>query len=537
MPISISLQNPQLISISKRLEKNSAGLPVKFITEYTVKGKILANGINGGLTLPTIQANLSSILPSISVTGAPVGRATKLVSFSLDKSDSQDTIEKDYILILENHAALPSSAYGDLNLTPKDLLDVSDLKVEESEENTVTTITKTLSISITYTDVSYSSSYGSARSLAEKINSNVNSNSQGRVTLSAISDENSRTYSFVFNFIKFAAGGKELNQSVTRNISIGSNGAIIGTETLKQYAGSDSPNPDFSNLEYAPEPSESQLKNFIQEYIRKGGGSSSFRDTFFKTNYRKSIDYIIGLKTTTITITNSPEYVANEGIINLVEVKTRTEYPTGAEKRVVRGSIVGFGRKATTPKNNPKFQSAKSQFSRLIGEDFTKAIRKEKIDTNTYLTNASINGDITEGSINFDITYEKRPEFGVKDSNILYGSAGIYANSEMHLGNIFLVVGSKDTQGKEIIQESNQSKPAEFTLKLEAISKSINFKPCVDLFKNLIEQNVNGVIKSVNITTSTRSKSFQGAASWKQYGRYRAKNDLSQKSKVIEVSI
>ena len=113
---------------------------------------------------------------------------------------------------------------------------------------------------------------------------------------------------------------------------------------------------------------------------------------------------------------------------------------------------------------------------------------------------------------------------------MIYGSAELTDQSAVHLANQFIVIGGQ-TPGEELIQESNQSRPIEQTLKVQALfKKSTDIKTYISKFKDLISQNYkDGIIKSINISAELIGRTFQGSATWLKFGAYRERPDVSLK--------
>jgi len=545
---NISLDYPQVTSATKRIEKSQSNILLRIVQEITVKGKLLELNNQSGYgdiwaQIAAIKDNKSAKNCTLNFRGLVAYNRARITDISFDNTNNQDVKTKDFSISFEVYESIDASLLTTYGVQLSDLKDISDLKISQAKEENLEGKTLTTSISITFAENANSFNLSRAQTIAKAILSATNllSVSSFRTTASNIYDEKTGTYSFVEtkNEFRGSSGGFAVLRST--NYSIQTNGSVVVSENGQIKI---EKNDNFTIAEIynkaITEASEakSRCQTFVSAYytLAYGFTPAGYKTSFEETTRQISVDEASGTAQYSVSITNEPEYI---GPVR-VEIVDTTEnlIKEKAKRKILRGTITGIKLptdKEVNPTSNKKLAAAKGYFDLNYKQEFIKAktitpITPKIGDYKTYITNGDITYNISEGSINFSLTYEDRPEYNVSDANLIYGSAEITSQSPVHLGNQFLIIGGL-TPGEELIQESNQSKPVEINLRVEALFKdSKTIKNYISTFKNLIQQNYqDGILTALSISTNLIGKTFQGSATWLKFGDYRERIDTAVK--------
>jgi hypothetical protein len=549
---NISLDYPQITSATKKIEKNQANFLLKIVQEITVKGKLLEfNNLSGYSEIwdqiNNIEDNKSAKNCTLNFAGLVSYGGAKITSISFDQTNNQDVKSKDFSISFEIYDTVSSSGLTQYGITTTQLKELEDIKITQVKDENLEGQTLTTSVNLTFSPNANSFTEGTANGIARAIlaATNVFSLTSSRTTCSNVYDEKTATYTYieVKNKFRGSAGGFAILRS--NNYNIQSNGSIIVTDNTQikiekndNFTIKDLYNKALSEASAAL----GRCTTFLGIYYSYSYGTlpSGYKNTFLVSNSQITVDEASGTAQASVSITNEPEYFENKvrvEIITTIEDLKKED----SKKKTVRGTITGIGNPTDKEINfnqNKKLNNAKSYFDSNYKPKFTSALNYTDVKNEitgakykTYITNGDVSYNISEGSINFSLSYESRPNFEVSNQAIIYGSAELTNQSAVHLANQFLIVGGL-TKGEELIQESSQSRPIESTLKVQALfKKSADIKSYVSNFANLIKDNYkDGIIKSINISAELIGRTFQGSATWLNFGDYRERNDINVKA-------
>jgi hypothetical protein len=546
---NINLQYPQIVSGTKKIEKNQANFLLKIVQEITVKGKLISlNGSSGyndiWNIINGIEDNKSGKNCSLSFTNLSKFTGAKITNISFEQSNNQDVKNKDFSITFEIHDKVTSSGLTTYGVTTTQLKDLEDIKITQVKEENLEGETLTTSVGITFSPNANSFNQGLANTIAKAVlaATNILSLTSSRTTVSNVYDEKTATYTYieVKNKFRGSSGGFAILRS--NNYNIQNNGSILVTDNtqIKIEKNTYTINELYSKALSEASGALGRCQAFLGAYYLYSYGTppAGYRDTFLLFNKQITVDEASGTAQASASITNEPEYTGNVK----VEIVSTTEdlKKEDSKRKTVRGNITGINNppdKEINPKNNKKLAAAKTYFDDNYKPKFTSAKNYTDLKSDltgakykTYITNGDVSYNISEGSINFSLTYESRPNFNVSDQNMIYGSAELTDQSAVHLANQFIIIGGQ-TPGEELIQESSQSRPIEQTLKVQALfKKSSDIKTYISKFKDLIKNNYKDeIIKSINISAELIGRTFQGSATWLKFGTHRERTDISLK--------
>jgi hypothetical protein len=546
---NIDLQYPQIVSGTKKIEKNQANFLLKIVQEITVKGKLISlNGSTGYSDIWTIINGIGDTQSgkncSLSFTNLSKFTGAKITNISFEQSNNQDVKNKDFSITFEIHDKVTSSGLTTYGVTTTQLKDLEDIKITQVKDQNLEGETLTTSVGITFTPNANSFNESLANSIAKAIltATNIFSLTSSRTTVSNVYDEKTATYTYIEVKNKFRGSGGGFAILRSNNYNIQNNGSILVTDNtqIKIEKNIYTINDLYSRASLEANGALSRCQTFLTAYYLYSYGNppAGYRNTFLLFNKQITVDEASGTAQASVSITNEPEYTGDVKveIVSTIENLKKED----SKRKTVRGTITGINNppdKQTDPKNNKKLATAKSYFDTNYKPKFKNAQNFTDLKSDltgakykTYITNGDVSYNISEGSINFSLTYESRPNFDVSDQNMIYGSAELTNQSAVHLANQFIVIGGQ-TPGEELIQESEQSRPIEQTLKVQALfKKSTDIKSYITKFKDLISINYkDGIIKSINISAELIGRTFQGSATWLNFGAYRERNDVGIK--------
>jgi hypothetical protein len=545
---NISLNYPQVTSATKRIEKNQSNILLRIVQEITVKGKLLELNNQSGYDeiwaqIAAIEDNKSAKNCTLNFAGLLSYSGVRITDISFENSGNQDVQSKDFSISFEVYEAINSSVLTTYGVQLSDLKDISDIKISQAKEESLEGKTLTTSISITFAENANSFNLSRAQGIARAILSatNILLVSSSRTTAANVYDETTGTYSFIETKNEFRGGGGGFAVLRSTNYNIQTNGSIVASENGQIKI---EKNDNFTIAELYNKAlteasnAKTRCQTFVSTYYTLTYGSlpAGYKTSFEETTRQVSVDEASGTAQYNVSITNEPEYI---GPVRVEIVDTTEDIKKEkAKRKILRGTITGIRLptdKDISPTANKKLAAAKSYFDTNYKQEFTKAKNITEVtpkigDNKTYITNGDITYNISEGSINFSLTYEDRPEYNVSNASLIYGSAETTNQSPVHLGNQFLIIGGEKA-GEELIQESNQAKPVEINLRVECLFKEAkNIQNYISTFKDLIKQNYqDGILTALSISSNLIGKTFQGSATWLKFGDYRERTDTAIK--------
>jgi hypothetical protein len=548
---NISLDLPEMVSATKRIEKNQANIPLRIIQEVTVKGKLLAlNNTSGYQAIWAIinGINDSSEAKNCSLSFPGVGgfSSARILSINFDNSANQDRVTKDFSISFETYTAFTGShALTSYGVLLEDLKELSDIKISQSKETNLEGDTLTTSVGLTFAENANTFTLSRAEGISKAIISaaNVLTINGTKITNSNIYDEKSGTYNFIQT--KSALRGSTNGFAILRstNYNIQQNGSIVVSENtqikiekIDDYKISEI--YDKAILEATS--ALGRATNFLTAYYKFSYGSlpGGYKPEFLETTRQITVDEATGSAQCNLSFTNEPEFMGNVRveITDIIEDIVKED----SKRKITRGSITGIKSPPNlkvNPNSNIKIKNAKAYFDQNYLIEFQDAeefrdkkssIKKAKYKT--YITNGDLSYNISEGSINFSLTYESKPIFDVTDSNLIYGSIQNTTQSAVHLANQMIVIGGL-MPGEELIQETSQSRPVENNIKLDALFKDPKeIKTYITKIKTFIKDNYkDGILTSLSISANLIQRSLQASASWMNFGEHRERKDVSIK--------
>ena len=507
---NISLDYPQITSATKKIEKNQANFLLRIVQEITVKGKLLEfNNLSGYSEIWTqidaIQDNKSAKNCTLNFANLVSYSGVKITSISFDQTNNQDVQSKDFSITFEIYEKVTSSGLTQYGVTTTQLKDLEDIKITQVKDQNLEGETLTTSVGLTFSPNANSFGEGLANTIAKAVLAvtNIFSLTSSRTTVSNVYDEKAATYTYIEVKNKFRGSGGGFAILRSNNYNIQNNGSILVTENtqIKIESNNYTINQLYSKASSEASGALNRCQQFLIAYYSYSYGTppAGYRDTFLLFNKQITVDEAAGTAQASASITNEPEYTGNVKveIVSTIEDLKKED----SKRKTVRGTITGINNppdKEINPISNKKLAAAKTYFDTNYKPKFASAKNYTDLKSDltgakykTYITNGDVSYNISEGSINFSLTYESRPNFNVSDQNMIYGSAELTDQSAVHLANQFIVIGGQ-TPGEELIQESSQSRPIEQTLKIQALFKrSVDIKTYISKFKDLISQNYN----------------------------------------------
>jgi hypothetical protein len=545
----ISLELPEVVSATKRIEKNQANIPLRIVQEVTVKGKLLAlNNTSGYAAIWAIinGINDSSEAKNCSLSFPGVGSfsSARILSINFDNSANQDRVTKDFSISFETYTAFTGShALTSYGVLLEDLKELSDIKISQSKETNLEGDTLTTSVGLTFAENANTFTLSRAESISKAIISaaNVLTISSTRITNSNIYDEKSGTYNFIQtkNTFRESTGGFGILRSTNYNIQ--QNGAIVVSENTQIKIEKIDDYKISEIYDKATSEATSALgraTTFLAAYYKFSYGTlpAGYKTSFSETTRQITVDESTGSAQCNVSFTNEPEFMWNVRveITNIIENIVKED----SKRKITRGSITGIKSPpnlVVNPNANAKIKNAKDYFDKTYKKEFEDAVdfidKKSSVlaaKYKTYITNGDISYNISEGSINFSLTYESKPIFNVTDSTLIYGSVQNTTQSAVHLANQMIVIGGF-APGEELIQESAQSRPVENNIKFDLLfKKATDIKTYITKIKDFIKTNYkDGILTSLSISANLIQASMQASASWMTFGEHRERSNTA----------
>lgn len=548
---NISLDFPEMVSATKRVEKNQANIPLRIIQEVTVKGKLLAlNNTSGYQAIWAIinGINDSSEAKNCSLSFPGVGgfSQAKILNINFDDSQNQDRITKNFSISFETYFAFTGShALTTYGITLEELKELSDIKISQSKETNLEGDTLTTSVGLTFAENANTFTLSRAEGISKKIISaaNILTINSTKITNSNVYDEKSGTYNFIEtkSALRGSAGGFAILRSTNYNIQ--QNGSIVVSENTQIKIEKIDDYKISEIYDKATSEATSALGRatmFLTAYYKLSYGNliDGYKSEFLETTRQITVDEATGSAQCNVSFTNEPELMGDVRveITDIIEDVVKED----SKRKITRGTITGIKSPPDlkiNPNANIKIKNAKAYFDKSYLAEFQDAEdfkdKKSSIKGakhKTYITNGDLSYNISEGSINFSLTYESKPIFNVTDSTLIYGSIQNTTQSAVHLANQIIVIGGIKP-GEELIQETSQSRPVENNIKLDVLFKNAkDIKAYITKIKDLIKNNYqDGILTSLSISANLIQRSLQASASWMNFGAHRERKDVSIK--------
>ena len=288
-----------------------------------------------------------------------------------------------------------------------------------------------------------------------------------------------------------------------------------------------------------------RCRNFTEIYYQKLGlvvNSYSYNVQNLPISSNLNVDGSNMSATYSVTYSNDPRNVTD--VIVDISEEMSSSVLKDEVKKVQSGSILGMGETDFTS-SNQKFSKAKAKYQSLYSSVLTAAktlTNQENILSHkypSYLTNANVTFNISEGSINFNHTFVSNKTFDSKDDNFVSVSAEATSRGPLHLVNSFLIFGGVQ-EGKELMQDVAQGKVGEINLTVDFLLKpKTTLEQCIAKFKLFIDKikKAPGFLTDVSYTLDPVGRTFNGTATFLEFNRYRELKDLGLKAEVIDVDI
>jgi len=567
--ISISLDHGQTISAVRNLEKTASNIPTRIIDQITINGKLLnLGGVDSGsgkiqAEVERIKATNTGYKSSVS-SGKQNFSNVKIISLSFNQSNSRDVYEKDFSIVFEKISIAPSSILDNYGLSPQDLLDIKDIQTSSTLESNPEG--KFLNQSCTVIFEPYANKTESAAATiaqnffqASSLALGLTSVQDSRIALGSIINKAGNTYSFTESRIEFTTPkGGTSGVFIKTNATIQNNGAIIGTVNVsKKFSNVSDDSYQTQDLYDSINNLINEAKNQLQQkalelIVLSNSNEGEHYNKFSITDKQISINESSGTAEGTAVISNLPEISeddkAKKEVFYLVEDISAED----AKKITIRGSYQALYTPPDTTfsRDNKKVKIAKDLFDTKFGTFLDTASdrpdQKSKLTSlpisalslkyKTYLINASININVTDGMIDFSLVFESKKSFEVKNSKILLAELSAVGASPIHLANFFIVLGGK-TKGEELIQQSAQSKLKPYIINLNGLAKDSSGKDIVDIIKNLYSTNKKDLTEKINYSANLIKKTFQASISQYIQGEYREVGDFAFKAAAESVEI
>jgi len=567
--ISISLDHGQTISAVRNLEKTASNIPTRIIDQITINGKLLnLDGVDSGsgkiqAEVERIKATNTGYKSSVS-SGKQTFSNVKIISLSFNQSNSRDVYEKDFSIVFEKISIAPSSILDNYGLSPQDLLDIKDIQTSSTLESNPEG--KFLNQSCTVIFEPYANKTESAAATIAQNFFQASSSALGltsvqdsRIALGSIINKAGNTYSFTESRIEFTTPkGGTSGVFIKTNATIQNNGAIIGTVNVsKKFSNVSDDSYQTQDLYDSINGLINQAKNQLQQkalelIVLSNSNEGEHYNKFSITDKQISINESSGTAEGTAVISNLPEISeddkAKKEVFYLVEDISAED----AKKITIRGSYQALYTPpdVTFSRDNKKVKIAKDLFDAKFGTFLDSAsdrpdqklkltslpISAPGLKYKTYLINASININVTDGMIDFSLVFESKKSFEVTNSNILLAELSAVGASPIHLANFFIVLGGKTT-GEELIQQSAQSKLKPYIINLNGLAKDSSGKVIVDIIKNLYSTNKKDLTEKINYSANLIKKTFQASISQYIQGEYREVGDIQLKAAEESVDI
>jgi len=546
---------PTLLGGIKKVISTESNIPYKFIEEYTLEGLVIAfNNSTGAEAIWTKVDALSQKIKdkvtndiSININGTTFSNIYRItnINFQRPSTPDQDVKSKNFSISFERHVAVQDSllsTYGVSNLEQINSIDFSIT----SEQN-VNSVTITKNLNIQYTTI-YEGNVceESASSVFNSINNIFTTYTKGRKYTSQTCDQRNKSLNVQERMVTFDNTGQDFGEFLSYELSIQNNGIFTVTENGNIQSNKDS--HTMSALKARAESLKSEAftrcQNFTNIYYQNLGlivANYTYNVQNLPISSNLNVDGSNMSATYSVTYSNDPRNVTDV-IVNISE-EVSSSVLRDEVKKVQSGSIVGMG-VTDSASSNTKFSKAKDKYQSLYSSVLSaaKTLSNQTILAHkypSYLTNANVTFNISEGSINFNHTFVSNKGFDSKDANFVSVSAEATSRGPLHLVNSFLIFGGVQ-EGKELIQDVAQGKVGEINLTVDFLLKpNTTLDQCIAKFKLFIDKikKAPGFLRDVSYTLDPVGRTFNGTAIFLEFDRYRELKDLALKAEAIDVDI
>jgi hypothetical protein len=562
--LSISLDYGQTVSAVRSLEKTASNIPTRIIDQITINGKLLSlGGVDSGsgkiqAEVDRIKADNSGYKSTVSCGGNSYSNV-KIISISFNQSNSRDVFEKDFSIVFEKISQAPVSILENYGLSPQDLLNIKDIQtssgLESNQEGKFLNQSCTI-IFEPYANKDENEGARIAKSFFEASSQalGLGSTQDNRIALGSIINKAGNTYSFTESRIEFATpkgGSNGPGVFKKTNATIQNNGAIIGTINVSKK---------FTNIiddSYRAQDLYDSINGLINQEVQSlkqnilplinyaTTKQGNHYDKFSLTDKQISINESSGTAEGTAVISNLPEISDQDKMKKEIFYLIENIEAEDAKRLTVRGSLQALyiPPDKEFSESNKKAKAVFDKFKSTFGNFFDTSsqrtdqkgslsslgIQELNLKYKTYATNASVNINVTDGIIDFSITFESKQSFEVKDENILLAEGSAVGASPIHLANFFIVLGGL-SKGEELIQQSGQSKLKPYIINLNGLGKKTAGREILSFIKTIYNGNKKSVTEKINYSANLIKKTFQASITQYDDGQYRERSDVALKA-------
>jgi hypothetical protein len=547
---------PTLLGGIKRVVSTESNIPYKFIEEYTLEGLVVAfDNSTGAEAIWTKVDTLSQKIKtkmtdeiSININGTNFSNIYRITSINFQRPSTpdQDVKSKNFSISFERHVAVADSLLSTYGLSNLEKINSIDFSIT-SEQN-VNSVIITKNLNIQYTTI-YEDNVceESASSVFTSINNIFTTYTKGRKYTSQTCDQRNKSLNVQERMVTFDNTGQDFGEFLSYELSIQNNGIFTVTENGNIQSNKDS--HTMSALKARAESLKSgaftRCQDFTNIYYQKLNlivASYEYNVQNLPISSNLNVDGSNLSATYSVTYSNDPRNVTDV-IVNISE-EVSSSVLRDEVKKVQSGSILGMG-VTDSASSNTKFSKAKAKYQSLYSSVLSAAktlSNQQSILSHkypSYLTNANVTFNISEGSINFNHTFVSNKGFDSKDTNFVSVSAEATSRGPLHLVNSFLIFGGVQ-EGKELIQDVAQGKVGEINLTVDFLLKpNTTLDQCIAKFKLFIDKikKAPGFLRDVSYTLDPVGRTFNGTAVFLEFDRYRELKDLALKAEAIDVDI
>ena len=547
---------PTLLGGIKKVVSTESNIPFKFIEEYTLEGLVIAfnNSTSPDAIWTKVEALSDKIKTkmtddiSININGTVFSNIYRITSINFQRPSTpdQDVKSKNFSISFERHVAVADSLLSDYGVSNLEKIDSINFSIT-SEQN-VNSVIITKNLNVQYTTI-YNDNVceESPSSIFNSINSIFTTYTKGRKYTSQTCDQRNKSLNIQERVVTFDNTSQDFGEFLSYELSIQNNGVFTVTENANIQSNNNS--HTMSALKARAETLKSgaftRCENFTTIYYEKLNlivASYNYNVQNLPISSNLSVDGSNMSATYSITYSNDPRNITDV-IVNISE-EVSSSVLKDEVKKVQSGNILGMG-VTDFESSNQKFSKAKTKYQSLYSSVLSAA--KTLSDQQTilahkypsYLTNANVTFNISQGSIDFNHTFVSNKTFDSKDANFVSVSAEVVSRGPLHLINSFLIFGGS-TEGKELIQDVSQGKVGEINLRVDFLLKpTTSLDQCITKFKTFIDKikKAPGFLKDVSYSLDPVGRSFNGSATFLVFDKYREIKDLSLKAEIIDVDI
>ena len=554
---------PNTMGGIKRVVSTSALTPYKYIEEYTVQGQLLAlnnNYFQGDeASIWTLVDSLSDKLKNelggitIIINNQTFSNVYRVNSINFDRpnSNDQDVLTKQFSISFERHVGVSNSILSTYGIS--DLEKIESINFSISKEDTLNSKVLIKNISVQYTTLYTGNVCDSVPSITTALLTSLTALypglTKGRIFRSQTCDASNKSFDYQERQVTFLKDTDDYPTFFGYSLDIGGNGTFSITENGNVQANKEAGVNIASfktHIDSLIGQAFNRCANFVAGYYSKLNLLSNLAPKIsvqnLPLNSSINIDNSNLSANYSITYSNDPRNSVDT-IINITEEISTNAYKD-AKVKTERGSIKGMGitDHSTT---NSKFTKAKNKYENLYSSKISSAfsLTNQSSMINgakypTYLTNANITYNFSEGAIEFSHTYESDRTFDSGDNAFVSVFVNVTKRGPLHLTNSYLIFGGK-TEGKELVIDSQQGVENITSLEVQFILKpSTKSSDCVKKFKSYIDKIKvsKGFLKSARYSFDPVGRTFSGSAEFLSFDSYRELKDINPKAEVKDVT-